>query len=45
MVNSAVFAAADISTLSTDVSAILVGLVGVSLLFVAYRYLRKAGIR
>jgi hypothetical protein len=45
MVNSAIFQAADISTLSTDVSTVLVGLVGVSLLFVAYRYLRKAGIR
>lgn len=41
----AIFTAADISGLSTNVSTILVGLVGVSLLFVGYRYLRKTGIK
>jgi uncharacterized membrane protein len=42
---AAIFTAADISGLSTSVSAVLVSLVGVALLFVAYRYLRKAGIK
>jgi len=45
MTNSAVFAAADVSTLATDTSGIIVALIGVSLLFVAWRYLRKAGIK
>jgi len=42
---SAIFTAADISGLSTQTSTIIVALVGVSLLFVAWRYLRKAGIK
>lgn len=42
---AAIFTAADISGLSTNVSTVLVALVGVSLLFVAYRYLRKSGIK
>jgi len=41
----AIFAAADITTLSTNVSTLLIAFVGVSLLFVGYRYLRKAGVR
>ena len=45
MANSAVFAAADISSLSTDTSGLIIALVGVSLLFVAWRYLKKAGIK
>lgn len=42
---AALFTAADVSGLSTSSSAILVSLIGVALLFVAYRYIRKAGIR
>lgn len=42
---AAIFTAADISTLSTSTSAIIVSLVGVSLLFLAHRYLRKAGVK
>jgi len=42
---SALFTAVDISALSTNVSTILVGFIGVSLLFVAYRYIRKSGVR
>ncbi len=41
----AIFAAADIAGLSTNVSTLLIGFVGVSLLFVGARYLRKAGVR
>lgn len=41
----AVNAAVDISGLATSTSGILVALIGVALLFVAYRYIRKAGIR
>jgi uncharacterized membrane protein YeaQ/YmgE (transglycosylase-associated protein family) len=42
---TALFTAVDISGLSTNVSTILVGFIGVSLLFVAYRYIRKSGVR
>ena len=41
----AVVGAPDISTLAANTSTILVALIGVALLFVAYRYIRKAGIR
>ena len=41
----AIFAAADITTLATNVSTLLIGFVGVSLLFVGFRNLRKAGVR
>ena len=41
----AIFTAADVSGLTTNVSTLLIAFVGVSLLFVAYRYLKKAGIR
>jgi len=41
----AIFAAADVSTLSTNTSTLLIAFVGVNLLFVAYRYLRKGGVR
>lgn len=40
-----VFSAVDLTGLSTNVSTILVGFIGVSLLFVAYRYIRKSGVR
>jgi len=42
---AALFTAADIAGLSTNTSALLVAFIGVSLLFVAYRYIRKAGVR
>lgn len=42
---AAVFTAADISGLSTSVSAIVVSLVGVSLILMAGRYLRKSGVK
>lgn len=42
---TALFTAVDISSLSTNVSSILVGFIGVSLLFVAYRYIRRTGVR
>lgn len=41
----ALFTAVDISTLATKVSTILVALVGVSLLFVGYRYIKKSGVK
>lgn len=41
----ALFAAADISTLATNVSTILIGFIGVGLLFTGFRYLRKSGIK
>jgi len=41
----AIFAAADVTTLATNVSTLLIAFVGVSLLFVGYRHLRKAGVR
>jgi membrane protein implicated in regulation of membrane protease activity len=42
---AAIFTAADISGLSTQVSTVLIALVGVSLLFVGYRYLKRSGIK
>ena len=42
---AALFTAADISTLSTNVSTLLVGFIGVGLLFLGYRYIKKSGIR
>jgi hypothetical protein len=42
---AAIFTAANISGLTANVSTLLIGFVGVSLLFVAARYLRKAGVR
>jgi len=39
------FTAVDITGLSTSTGAILVGFIGVSLLFVAYRYIRKSGVK
>ena len=38
----AIFAAADISTLAANVSTLLIAFVGVSLLFLGYRYVIKA---
>lgn len=40
-----VFTAADIAGLSTSVTALVVGFVTISLVFVARRYAGKAGIR
>ena len=42
---ASLFGAVDIGTLSTSVSAVLVSLIGVSLLFVGYRYIKKSGVR
>lgn len=39
-----IYAAVDITGLSTNVSTILIGFIGISLLFVAYRYIRKSGV-
>lgn len=41
----ALFTAADVSGLATNVSVILVALIGVSLLFMGARYIRKAGVK
>lgn len=38
----ALFTAVDISTLSTNVSTLLVGFIAVNLLFVGYKYVRRA---
>lgn len=40
-----IFLAADVSTLQTNVGTILIAFIGISLLFVARRYLSKAGVR
>ncbi len=37
----AIFAAADISGLTTNVTTLLVGFVGVTLLFVGYKYVKR----
>jgi hypothetical protein len=37
--------AADITGLAGNVSTVLIALVGVSLLFVGYRYLKRSGIK
>ena len=42
---AALFTAADISGLATNVTTILVALIGVSLLFMGARYLRKSGVK
>jgi hypothetical protein len=42
---TALFAAADVSTLATNVTSLLVLFIGVGLLFTGMRYLRKSGIR
>ncbi|MGL1932722.1 MAG: hypothetical protein OCC45_13335 [Desulfotalea sp.] len=41
----ALYAAVDISSLATNTSTILIGFIGISLLFVGARYIRKAGVR
>lgn len=38
----AIFTAVDVADLSTNVTTILVALVGVALCFVGYRYVKKA---
>jgi len=42
---AALFTAADITPLSTNVSTLLIGFIGVGLLFLGYRYVKKAGVR
>lgn len=42
---TALFTAVDMSALSTNVTTILTGFIGVSLLFVASRYIKKSGVR
>ena len=42
---SDIFAAADTTALAINVSLILIAFVGVNLLFLGARYLRKAGVR
>lgn len=42
---AALFTAADVSTLSTNVSTMLVAFIGIGLIFTAYRYIRKSGVR
>ena len=42
---AALFTAVDVSGLSSNVSTLLIAFIGVSLLFVGYRYIRKAGVR
>lgn len=37
-----VFAAADVSTMATKVTTILVALIGVALLFLGYKYIRRS---
>lgn len=41
----AVFTACDISSLSTAVTTLVVGFVGVGLIFTAWRYSKRAGIK
>ena len=40
-----IFAAANITTLNNNVGTLLIALVGINLLFVGYRFLKKTGIR
>jgi hypothetical protein len=40
-----IFAAADVTTLQTNVGTLLIAFIAISLLFVAKRYLSKAGVR
>lgn len=42
---AALFSAVDITALTTNVTTILTGFIGVSLLFVGYRYIKKSGVR
>lgn len=42
---TALFTAADVSSLATNTSTMLVAFIGVGLLFTAYRYIKKAGVR
>ena len=39
------FAAANISGLQTNVGTLLIGFIGIGLLFTGYRYLRRSGVR
>jgi hypothetical protein len=42
---AALFTAADVGTLATNVSTLLIAFIGVGLIFTGYRYIRKSGIR
>jgi len=42
---AALFTAADVSTLATNVTTLLTAFIGVGLLFLGYRYIRKSGVR
>lgn len=42
---TALFTAVDISTLATSVSTLLIGFIGVNLLYVGARYIRKGGVK
>jgi hypothetical protein len=41
----ALFTAVDISGLSTNVTTLLTGFIAVGLIFLGYRYIRRAGVR
>lgn len=41
----ALFTAVDISTLSGNVSTLLIGFIGVGLLFLGWRYIKRSGVR
>jgi len=41
----ALFTAADVTGLSTNVSTLLIAFIGISLLFVARRYIAKSGVK
>jgi len=41
----ALFDAVDITGLSTNVSTILVGFIGVGLLFLGWRYIKRTGVK
>jgi hypothetical protein len=42
---AALWAAADITPLAGNVSTLLIGFIGIGLLFVGYRYIRKSGVK
>lgn len=42
---AALFSAVDISSITTGIGTILVAVISLGLLFVGFRYIRKAGVR
>ncbi len=42
---AALFTAADVGSLATNTSTLLIAFIGVGLIFTAYRYIRKSGVR